>query len=526
MAVLDELMIKLGVTTDQPSFDRARASVQRLVDATSAVAAGVSAAVTSLFALARSTADYVDEVHDAATAIGMEAGALAQLRWAMTRTTGSAEGLEGALRILARTTQDAIDGGDASAAAFERVGVSVDDLRGRSPDEVLALIADGIAALPTATERTAVAMDLLGRSGGALVPMLAEGSAGMAALRAQAAELGIVISEETEAAAGDFNDTLDDLLTLGTGILRRIGNGVIPVFTRWGRAILATYRANRELIDLRIGHAIDLITTSLRMLEGPLGAIVLLFTGIASIRAAQTLTAIASALTSVGTGAGVASAGMSSLAGPLAVVLATILALNDWLALSEGRPSLTAELLARIGVSENGIARIALFASNVREAASAVESLLRLGAGFALGGLARSPFHQLFGTDRALTSAAQALTTGGAMIGPSDLTLRRIQREGMGRFDFAAQVDFARRAFGGEAFGGLSAQQAALQAGIDAGMIRPFEFGAQNMPSAPAMLQRPEVTVNVAVNGGDPGEVTRAVERGVREAYQQLPAAR
>ena len=385
MAVLDELMISLGVRTDTASFARASDAIEGLVQGGVNIAAAVGTAVTALFGLAAASAQYADEAHDAAVAIGMEAGALLELRWAMERATGSSEGLEGALRVLARSTQDALDGGEASARAFARLGISVDDLAGKSPDQVLAMIADGMREIPTATERTALAMDLLGRSGGALVPMLVEGSDGIERMRERARMLGATLDEDTERAAGEFNDTLDDLLLVSTHIMRTIGYGMVPVFTRWGKAILGLWERNRDLIHQRLDSAVDAITGALRLLEGPLGIVVGLFAAIGTVRAAASLGAIAKGMWAVAGGTTAANAALVPFVKALGAIAIAVVALEDFYRFAQGDRSLVEVLLGKVGASERTIEMLRLITQNVVEFIGAVERFGRLNLGRAVG---------------------------------------------------------------------------------------------------------------------------------------------
>jgi len=59
-----------------------------------------------------------------------------------------------------------------AAAAFSRLGISVEDLRNKSPETVFMDVAREVSKIPEASKRTQVAMDLFGRTGPALLPLL------------------------------------------------------------------------------------------------------------------------------------------------------------------------------------------------------------------------------------------------------------------------------------------------------------------------------------------------------------------
>lgn len=59
-----------------------------------------------------------------------------------------------------------------AAAAFARLGISVEDLRSKSPETLFTDVAREVSKIPDASKRTQVAMDLFGRTGPALLPLL------------------------------------------------------------------------------------------------------------------------------------------------------------------------------------------------------------------------------------------------------------------------------------------------------------------------------------------------------------------
>ena len=60
-------------------------------------------------------------------------------------------------------------------------------------------MADKFKAMPDGTKKTALAMDILGKSGKDLIPLLNSGSEGLGEMLAEADSLGITLSTETAA---------------------------------------------------------------------------------------------------------------------------------------------------------------------------------------------------------------------------------------------------------------------------------------------------------------------------------------
>ena len=64
-----------------------------------------------------------------------------------------------------------------SIRAFDAMGISVDQLRGKAPEEQFELITSALADVADASTRAAPAPDVFGRAGTSLLPSLAAGSA-------------------------------------------------------------------------------------------------------------------------------------------------------------------------------------------------------------------------------------------------------------------------------------------------------------------------------------------------------------
>ena len=86
-----------------------------------------------------------------------------------------------------------------------------------SPDERLGAIADRLMAVRSPALRTAMAMDVFGKAGVQILPMLSGGAAGLAAMRQQARALGLSMSGDTVKAAAQLNDALGPGLAVGEG---------------------------------------------------------------------------------------------------------------------------------------------------------------------------------------------------------------------------------------------------------------------------------------------------------------------
>jgi len=114
--------------------------------------------------------------------------------------------------------------------AFEELNIHVTESNGtlRSSDEVMKDIADRFKGMQDGADKTAYAMQIFGKAGTELIPMLNGGRIGMERLQKKAEEMGLVISTKTALDAADLNDQLDILMKTAQGAGRGIALDLIP----------------------------------------------------------------------------------------------------------------------------------------------------------------------------------------------------------------------------------------------------------------------------------------------------------
>lgn len=175
-----------------------RASAAGAVLGTALVAGAAAAAVALKGAI-----DRADELSKAASKIGVDIGALSGLSFAAELADVSLNQLQGGITKLIRAQESAASGQGDLASLFATLGVSATDASGklRAADEVLLDLADVFQALPDGAEKTALAVDLFGRSGASLIPLLNEGSSGIREMTDEAARLGLVLDADAGKAA-------------------------------------------------------------------------------------------------------------------------------------------------------------------------------------------------------------------------------------------------------------------------------------------------------------------------------------
>lgn len=212
--VTTQLVIE-GKNNSKKAFDEAEGSLTGL--SKSAVAAGAAIAgalsVTALSDWVQGSIDAIDKTDELAERVGMAASEFAGLQYAAKFASIESDALASTLTKFNQTIARAAEGSKKESEAFASIGVALRDSAGnvKAAGPLILELADRFAELPDGPQKAALAIDLFGKQGAKLLPLLNRGGAGIKELTDQARELGLILSDETYKAAGEFNDSLDVL---------------------------------------------------------------------------------------------------------------------------------------------------------------------------------------------------------------------------------------------------------------------------------------------------------------------------
>lgn len=225
-----EALKELGITTKQAKASQK--AMQDLVDGAQEfgkkIVVGAAAAATAMTGIVLKFTDAASDISDASKRVGMSAEEYQKWSYAAKLSGIEADKLESLMKKQQTVFSDAAAGSKKASDAYAALGIDITKIGNSS--EAFNLVVERLAGMEDATKRNELANDLFGKSYADLAPLLAEGAAGIEALRNEAVAVGAVMSNEAVEAGDQFGDTLDRLKAGFEGIVNQLAIALLPYF--------------------------------------------------------------------------------------------------------------------------------------------------------------------------------------------------------------------------------------------------------------------------------------------------------
>ena len=259
-----------AVDQTKTAFDSIKRGLGGLTDTAKSVNGvlanlGVGVSLAGIGAMIKSSIDSADALDEMAQRTGIAVESLSLLVPAAELSAVSTEKFEAGLKKLATGMLEAATGSEASAKNFDALGVAVQNQDGtlRDSEQVLLDLADRFQAMPDGAEKAALAVDIFGKAGAEMIPFLNQGREGIGALKQEAAELGLQLSADTAAQAGNFNDALDKLKLATTSIGNQIIASLLPALNDMAGGMVESAKQGGTLRAILDGVVLVLKTLAL-----------------------------------------------------------------------------------------------------------------------------------------------------------------------------------------------------------------------------------------------------------------------
>lgn len=236
---------QLGKADVSGKFNNMTGEVRRFGRRAALLGGGAAAGI---FGVANSTASLGDEVAKTGDKIGIALGPFQELRYAAERSGVSTQKFDSSLERFVKRMGEATQGTGAARKAYDELGLSAEDLSRMTPEDSLELVADRLSSVENQSQRVAIAAQLFGREGVAMVNMMKDGSAGLRELRKDARATGYVLSEQAARDAETFKDAMLDAQLGMTGMKNTIGAELMPAVTELMGDLSSWMRQNRDQV--------------------------------------------------------------------------------------------------------------------------------------------------------------------------------------------------------------------------------------------------------------------------------------
>lgn len=189
-----------------------------------AIAGLGAAAVGGLAVLGKNAIDAADNLNDLSQRTGVGVETLSKFG-AAAEDSGSS--IEEVAKAMGKLSKGIVDPSSKVNEALRSIGISSTDTQGkiRSVDQVMLDIADKFSKLPDGAQKTALAMEIFGKSGANLIPMLNGGREAMS-------QYSATITTEMAQAADKFNDAINMVMRELAGPFNQAIAASLPYITQ------------------------------------------------------------------------------------------------------------------------------------------------------------------------------------------------------------------------------------------------------------------------------------------------------
>ncbi|MBP3881826.1 MAG: hypothetical protein J6E40_06600 [Lachnospiraceae bacterium] len=248
--------VQAGDKAGQESGNKFASSMAKKIAVGSvAVAGAVTAVGGALVSTASKTAQYGDSIDKASQKLGVSSSFYQEWEAVLQHSGTSMDKMGTSFKRLATASQDASDD---QVKAFERIGLSMEDVKNMSTEDLFSSVIAGLQGMEEGSERTATATELLGKGAMELGPLFNTSAKDTQAMIDRVNDLGGVMGEDAVKASARYQDSLQDMQTAFDGVKNGIGAKLLPVMADFMDGV-SDFIANTDFSPFvdTIGGAID-----------------------------------------------------------------------------------------------------------------------------------------------------------------------------------------------------------------------------------------------------------------------------
>jgi len=188
-------------------------------------AAGATAPIAAFASIISGPQGYATEIVEVNRWSGLGAKSLMQMKFASDQLNTDMGALTDGMARLNISLQDVRGAGSVANRTLERLGISGEHLKQMGTYDKLVTLADSFAGVENKGVRAQMAVDLFGRRGLAILPVLEQGGGRLREMRAQMEEFGISADPEQFM---DFQNRMEQLNMSFMGLRTTLAQAILP----------------------------------------------------------------------------------------------------------------------------------------------------------------------------------------------------------------------------------------------------------------------------------------------------------
>lgn len=265
-----EFFATLGIFVNTASFAAGEKALGGIRGGVTKLGAAIGGAlgIDALKEMVTSTVELGSKLNDTAQKTGLSTDALQFLGYAAKLNSGSMDGVAFAANKMNRNLIEAEKGTGEAKDALVALGISANDpaFKNLTVEAKFQRISAELAKLPDGSKKSALAMQIFGRSGAELIPTINDLGKNGAKLREEFEAFGGGLSKDQTEALDDFGDNVDRLKTQLGQLKDQAVVTVLPLLAKGLEGLSNWIKENRQTIQQGISSALSAVITVMKAL--------------------------------------------------------------------------------------------------------------------------------------------------------------------------------------------------------------------------------------------------------------------
>jgi phage-related protein len=239
-----------------------KTTCKAVIGTAAAIGGAAAVAGAGMFKMADSAANTGKEVNNMSQKLGLSREGFQEWQYILKKSGTSIDVMGIGMKTLQKTMGGMTEDGDSASKAFAAVGLSFDEVKGKTPEEALNMTVKALQDMPAGADKTAAALKLFGKGAMELQPLLNKASADTDELRQRAHDMGLVLSDEQIDNSVKFKSAMGRIKDTMEGIKLQLGSSIVPAFAD-GLGAFLDFANGAEGGEEKMKSAIDNIIAAL-----------------------------------------------------------------------------------------------------------------------------------------------------------------------------------------------------------------------------------------------------------------------